>query len=110
MCGNGDQYHLRWQLGKKMWQIIIHFKVYLPSHLNRIISVSTGSLFYKFPQKLLIKKGIKGVTTKQPCKQIVKITRNNQKKKSRKRSQEKKDITIQVCKEKGFYHWLSYCG
>lgn len=57
---------------EKMWQIIIHRKVYLPSHLNRIISVSTGSLFYKFPQKLFIKKGIKGVTTKQPCKQIVK--------------------------------------
>lgn len=70
---------------KKIWQIIIHRKVYLPSHLNRIISVSTGSLFYKFPQKLLIKKGIKGVTTKQPCKQIVKITRNNNKKKSRKK-------------------------
>ena len=34
---------------EKMWQIIIHQKVYLPSHLNRIISVSTGSLFYKFP-------------------------------------------------------------
>ena len=41
---------------EKMWQMIIHRKVYLPSHLNRIISVSTGSLFYKFPQKLLIKK------------------------------------------------------
>ena len=70
---------------EKMWQIIIHRKVYLPSHLNRIISVSTGLLFYKFPQKLFIKKGIKGVTTKQPCKQIVKITRNNNKKKSRKK-------------------------
>ena len=34
---------------EKMWQITIHCKVYLPSHLNRIISVSTGSLFYKFP-------------------------------------------------------------